>query len=179
MIEILEIRKNGKCLGKCECGVVKEFYIANIKKGRTKSCGCLKKSKIPYEVRRTFNLMRYRCNTKTSPDYVKYGGVGIKVLYNNVDEFYKDVGDKPSALHTIDRINGGTSNYEKGNCRWATKSEHSNNVCTNHKVTYKGITKNLGEWGKEYNIKFTTLRERLKRGWSAEKALTTPVKKVA
>lgn len=174
MIMIVEKLKGGKCIGICHCGVRKEFYTLNITLGKSKSCGCNNISKVPYAVRRTFNLMKYRCNTKTSSDYANWGAKGIKVLYKDVEEFYADVGDKPSKNHSIDRIDN-TKSYQVGNCKWATAKEQMNNVSLNHIIEYKGERKTLAQWSELYNIKYTTLKERLKRGWSIEKSLLTKV----
>jgi hypothetical protein len=170
MITIIKNTSNGKCIGRCVCGIEKEFYIQNIKSGKSKTCGCKNKAHIPQSVKRTFNLMNYRCNTKTSSDYQHWGAKGIKVLYKDVQEFYDDVGDKPTKLHSIDRINS-KGNYEKGNCRWATMKEQLNNVSTNVVINYNEKSQTLAQWAEEYNIKYTTLRERLKRGWNIEDAL--------
>ena len=40
--------------------------------------------------------------------------------------FFADVGERPSPLHSLDRINVN-GNYEPGNCRWATKAEQRQN----------------------------------------------------
>ena len=131
---------------------------------------------VPKDVRRTFTLIKYRCNTTTSPDYPRWGGKGIKVLYQNIDEFYSDVGDKPSKKHSLDRIDG-SKNYEVGNCRWATATEQANNMTSNRKLNYNGIVKNLEEWAKEKGIRATTIRYRIEKGMSVEDALDTPVDK--
>lgn len=44
-------------------------------------------------------------------------------------------------------------------------------------LTYKGETKSVSDWAKEYNMKYTTLDCRLRRGYSIEDALTLPTKK--
>lgn len=41
-------------------------------------------------------------------------------------------------------------------------------------ITYKGKTRSLTEWAREYGFGFCTLRERLARGMSFEDALTLP-----
>jgi len=43
--------------------------------------------------------------------------------------------------------------------------------------TYKGKSQTIGEWSKEFDIKLATLWARIKRGWSIEKTLETPVRK--
>jgi hypothetical protein len=42
-------------------------------------------------------------------------------------------------------------------------------------LTYNGQTKCITEWAEELGIYKGTIKERIKRGWSAEKALTTPL----
>jgi len=42
-------------------------------------------------------------------------------------------------------------------------------------LTYQGRTQLMGEWAEELGMMRITLRERLKHGWSVEKALGTPI----
>lgn len=46
--------------------------------------------------------------------------------YTGFDAFIQDMGPKPSPLHTIDRISNGYG-YWAWNCRWADKTEQSEN----------------------------------------------------
>jgi hypothetical protein len=44
-----------------------------------------------------------------------------------------------------------------------------------HLITFNGITKPLAQWASEMNLPYETIHNRLfARGWSVEKALTTP-----
>jgi hypothetical protein len=42
-------------------------------------------------------------------------------------------------------------------------------------VTHCGVTLPLDEWSRRVGINPKTVRDRLKRGWSYERALTVPV----
>ena len=73
--------------------------------------------------------MKARClnpNVKAFPDY---GGRGITVCErwrDSFDNFLADMGSRPSAKHSIDRIDND-GNYEPDNCRWVTASEQAFN----------------------------------------------------
>lgn len=73
--------------------------------------------------------MRKRCHDEGSKDFSRYGGRGIQVCErwrDSFDNFFADMGKRPSDKHSIDRINND-GNYEPSNCRWATRSEQRSN----------------------------------------------------
>ena len=74
---------------------------------------------------------------------------------------------------SIDRIDVN-GNYEPNNCRWVDKKTQTRNTTTNKYYTYKNETHCIGEWAEIYNIRRGTLWDRLNKGWSIERALTTP-----
>ena len=76
--------------------------------------------------RRAFTSAKYRCNNPKAPNYRLYGGRGIEMRYQSFEDFILDVGLRPSAKHSLDRINNA-GHYEIGNCRWATKSQQASN----------------------------------------------------
>lgn len=114
-----------------------------------------------------------RCLNKSNKAYQKYGGRGIKICdrwSKSFLDFLKDMGNAPSKNHSLDRRNNN-GNYCPENCRWATKKQQANNTRWNRVIVFKGVKKNLIQWSEITGIKYVTLKHRLNRGWSIEKAL--------
>ena len=85
--------------------------------------------------------MRDRCYSNKNKYYYNYGGRGIKVCdrwKNSFENFYKDMGDKPSNKHTLDRIDVN-GDYTPENCKWSTWEEQSLNKRT-RKDNSLGVT---------------------------------------
>lgn len=184
-------------LCRCYCGLEKEVCLSELKRGRSQGCkSCSQVTtgrklglKHPEPMIRLMAWRRYgiirRCYDKKHNNYPRYGGRKnpIKVCDRWLDpidglrNFIEDIGFPPSPELEVDRINN-EGDYEPGNCRWATAEQQANNRRTNHKITWDGVTRNLGQWAKLQGIPADTLWRRLtKLKWSVEKALTTPIAK--
>ena len=73
--------------------------------------------------------MKQRCYNPRKSDYPQYGAKGIRICdrwLNSFENFYADMGPRPSMGHSVDRIDG-KGDYGPDNCRWATRSEQSSN----------------------------------------------------
>lgn len=126
---------------------------------------------------RAWNAMIRRCKYNSMDRFDRYGGRGITVCDRWLDfgNFLHDVGRAPSKDHSLGRIDNDRC-YEPGNVRWETNFEQHRNTSRNRYIEYNGERMIVSDWAKKLGLKRTTLEERLKRGWSVEKAFTTKVK---
>lgn len=116
--------------------------------------------------------LRSRCLKPTDPSYKNYGGRGIRVCerWASFANFLEDMGRRPSAQHSIDRINNDGP-YEPSNCGWGTRLEQHNNTRSNQTLTHKGVTKTYAQWAAHLGISDPTLRNRIKAGWPLDKVM--------
>lgn len=129
---------------RCSCGTVKAVHGDHLKSGAIKSCGCLGIEAVVasltthggcsstdgrHPLYGTWCNMKQRCYNPANPAYKYYGGRGISICAEWVNDFAKfrdDIGTKPSPIHSIDRIDPD-GNYEPANCRWATPKQQAEN----------------------------------------------------
>ena len=124
-----------------------------------------------------YRAMLDRCLNEKSTGYKNYGGRGITVCdrwrgLEGFINFQLDVGPRPSSKHSLERrdVNG---NYDPGNCCWATPEEQGGNKRTSVRVTYKGKTKCLRAWSREFGVRYGTLHSRLQvQGWDANRVFS-------
>lgn len=118
--------------------------------------------------------MRERCLDPKNPRYRDYGGRGIQVCnrwLSSFENFLKDMGDRPSPQHSLDRTDNG-KNYELSNCQWATRLQQQNNTRWNTRVTVNGESRTLAEWARVSGLDYKLIFLRLQRGWTIEQAVT-------
>lgn len=121
--------------------------------------------------------IKTRCLNSNTPSFKHYGFRGIKICKEWLDfkVFYDwSISNGYSDNLTIDRINNNGI-YEPSNCRWVDMRTQTRNTRNNHFYTIDGVSKPLIEWCEIYKINYKTVRDRLKRKWSIERALTEKV----
>lgn len=186
-------------LCRCECGNEKTIISTSLTSGSTLSCGCLRNeaasrwaSEMGKRKRthghsiglrtpeyRAWAHMWSRCTNPNTKDWPLYGGIGVKVCarWKAFELFLKDMGYRPSNMHSIDRYPNNCGNYEPGNCRWATASEQGFNkrITTERNVIwkFKGQSKSTAQWARELSMSSSALNYRINK-WGLKAALTTP-----
>lgn len=154
----------------CDCGSIKEYRFNGIKSGSSASCGCLQRDRTKEIVtihgesrcptRKTWLDMKQRCLNPKHKWYPTYGGRGIKICdeWLNYDNFKRDMGERPSDKHSIERVNVN-GDYCPSNCIWELNAQQQRNKRTNVFITVRGkrmIQKDLADL---LRVSTTTVRK--------------------
>ncbi len=110
--------------------------------------------------------MKRRCDNSNSPHFANYGGRGIRVCErwkHDFAAFLHDMGDRPSDLHTLDRIDPD-GHYTPENCRWATRKEQARNIRKNRYVEVYGKRILVAEVAEQTGLKPDTIVSRFLAG---------------
>lgn len=122
--------------------------------------------------------MLTRCNNTKSYCFHRYGGRGITVCEEWINDFKSFYDWSISNGYTddlsIDRIDND-GNYEPSNCRWVNNKKQASNRSSNHLITINGETKTITQWSEIYKINRCTINSRIVSGWNEIMAVTTPV----
>lgn len=177
---LLKHHRSWEC--RCDCGQIITHRLNRLLTGHSKSCGCLKSApnlaNATHNMRNTAEYRAYRnmlsrCYYRNTREYARYGGRGIAVCdrwREGFENFFADMGLKPTDQHSLDRIDND-GNYEPSNCRWATRSEQCRNRRSNVIIEYAGRSRSIIEWSEETGLSWATIHKRLRRGISPEGGL--------
>lgn len=179
--ETRQARGTYVALCRCGCGVEEEVRVYALIDGTSTQCrACGHLSATRHGMHKTPEYhtwvgMQQRCNNPRCKDYPKYGARGISVApeWSDFQTFYRDVGPRPSPLHSLDRIDNDGP-YAPGNCRWAVPKTQNNNRRSNVWLTFQGRRLTLAGWAQETGVPAPTITRRLSDGWTVEEALATP-----
>lgn len=122
---------------------------------------------------RSWRAMRKRCFAKVGTHHGdRYAARGIQICeaWDVFTVFLSDMGPKPAGS-TLERKNNDLG-YNKDNCVWATNGEQSRNRSSNRIVEINGTRMCLKDAAKLAGLKYCTVWQRLKSGWSIEEALS-------
>lgn len=142
----------------CDCGGTVEAFPGNVKRGLTKSCGCLRKeiTKSRFTTHghtaggsssktlKAWAAAKERCYNPNNKSYADYGARGITMHPSWVSDFgafLDHMGEKPAGTF-IDRIDNERG-YEPGNCRWTTRKVQNRNKRGVHMVESSGEVMSL------------------------------------
>lgn len=169
----------------CICGTRRDIPATVLKCGRSTSCGCIgierskqvnrKHGLSDSYIYRTWRNMVARCTRKSDKDYPRYGARGISVCsaWLSFDNFFRDIGHRPTPEHTLGRINNDGP-YAPDNVRWETPMQQANNRRSSRRITIDGETKTAAQWARIAGISQTSLMERIGRGMPPREAISTP-----
>lgn len=157
-----------KC--RCDCGSTKLISSGSLRTGDSNSCGCLKReqtvdrnTKHSLDQRGKRNrfykvwlAMKNRCLNQKCKDYQNYGGKGITVCdewINNPAAFVKwcEEQPKPEKRALLDRRDG-TKGYSPENCRFLSDAESVRNRSMSIFVEINGERLVLKDAVKKYGV---------------------------
>lgn len=166
----------------CDCGSESVKRTTDFWKLQTCSYTCpLHRTRAIYpkgsgKERHAWLDMKARCIDPLHPAYHRYGGRGILVCdewIENFSAFYAHVGPAPNKMQSLDRIDN-SKGYEPGNVRWATKRQQNSNKENTIYITANGCTQSLAYWARELKVPHSKLYWRYKNGWQHERIINEP-----
>jgi hypothetical protein len=183
-LTITEVLPGSMVEAKCECGATKKYVYQSLKRGLTKSCGCLnskvhtKHGLCSHPLYSVWEGMVQRCYNPNHKAYKHYGGKGVTIC----DEWRNDFGvflkwalengwrkglkiDKDIKAKT-----NGPAIYGPEYCSIVTQSKNLRNREGNRVIEYLGESRCMKEWAEIIGISYSALRARLDRGWSIDRA---------
>lgn len=173
----------------CSCGAMRVVRLADVKGGKIRSCGCLRRElrsarsfkhgatlaprgSAKLRAYRSWTSLRDRCLNPNNPDFADYGGRGVTIAaeWDTFEQFYADMGDCPKG-YSIERHHNDEG-YNKSNCSWWPRQKQPMNKRTTIRIRYQGSEWCLKRLCEYLKINYSVARTRYRyRGWSLARAL--------
>lgn len=163
----------------CECGNETVSFGVTLKNGRSRSCGCYNRDKMITHGKvytteyKAYHLIKSRCYNINNKSYNDYGGRGITMSdewLSSFNNFISDIGLRPTKNHSVGRIDNNKG-YSKENCRWEDAKTQGRNKRNNVILDTKWGKITVAEFSEKVGISSKIIYQRLKRGWSQQKAI--------
>ena len=172
-------------LCQCECGTIREVDGQTLRSGKSNSCGCglvginqthgETKRGIPSVELSAYNGAKGRCRNNNNRKFPDYGGRGIEFRFASFDQFLNDLGRKPSAEMSLNRIDNN-GHYEPGNVEWASAKAQSQNRRNNVLIAVNGEAKTIRDWARDSGLMAETIVSRIYLyNWCHQCSVTLPV----
>lgn len=132
----------------------------------------------------TWTGMISRCCNVNDKNYQMYGGAGVRVCARwrySFENFISDMGERPHG-HSLDRYSeswkrtGPPLPYSPETCRWADVFQQARNTKANVILCIDGVDRCVSEWSVHSGVTDSTIRRRLRQGWTARAAVFTPAR---
>lgn len=165
---------------KCKCGNTVRVDGASLRRGATRSCGCLlrdmhregsiQKNTVHGDygtsLYSVWATIKSKCNNPNAGDYNLFGGAGISYYpewekYEPFKEWALANGYSPELV--VDRKDHA-KDFTPDNTVFVDRKTRYSNTKRTHMLTYKGRTMSISEWPRISGIKSSTIRFRLKSG---------------
>jgi hypothetical protein len=158
---------------------ISHFKNTNLKSNKMKH-GLLSKANENYKIncmlQYRYNKFKEKCYNPNCADYKYYGARGIRVCDEWLTSFHTFytwaiVGFREGL--TIDRIDNN-GHYCPENCRWVDRKVQSNNRRNNVVAFINGEELTGSQIAEKYGLNDSTVRWRIKKGWSSEEIILPP-----
>ena len=174
---------------KCDCGTERPVLANALNSGKTNSCGCLHREiakqvchdnfvthgESKSRLYKIWSYMKKRCTNPNASNYADYGGRGITVCsqwlddYGSFAKWANEHGYQDNL--SIDRIDVN-GDYSPDNCRWSTMTEQANNKRSNTHIEHNGEVHTISEWSRITGVSTSRIHKGIKRGDSFESIIT-------
>ena len=131
---------------RCSCGTEKLCIGAELRKGKTRSCGCFRDEEVRrratvhglshHKCHHAWSSMIARCTNPKHKAYARYGGRGITVCDRwlaSFQNFWNDMGATWREGLTLERLDNNAG-YSPTNCAWRGRTAQARNKRNNTEI---------------------------------------------